>query len=145
MPICRNCGARISKFDKDICPICGAIRPLDGVNSETVEVTSEIDVTNPEFANAKPKSKKVMILLFCLVGFSGAPFFYLKEKKLGFLWLLLNLLILGGLGVFLYFITSLTFYSFIISTGFVYLINIILGIVYFKTNNLKDGVGEFVR
>jgi len=86
-----------------------------------------------------------MILLFCLVGFSGAPFFYLKEKKLGFLWLLLNLLILGGLGVFLYFITSLTFYSFIISTGFVYLINIILGIVYFKTNNLKDGVGEFVR
>ncbi|MFA7032161.1 MAG: hypothetical protein WC201_01185 [Bacilli bacterium] len=145
MPICRNCGARISKFDKDICPICGAKRPLDGVNSETVEVTSEIDVTNPEFANAKPKSKKVMLLLFCLVGFSGAQFFYLKEKKLGFLWLLLNLLILGGLGVFLYFISSLTFYSFIISTGFVYLINIILGIVYFKTSNLKDGVGEFVR
>ena len=23
MPYCRNCGARITKFEKDICPVCG--------------------------------------------------------------------------------------------------------------------------
>ena len=39
MPNCRNCGARITKFDKDICPVCGTKNPLQGVGSETMEVT----------------------------------------------------------------------------------------------------------
>lgn len=145
MPVCRNCKSRISKFDKDICPICGAKLPLENVNSETIEVTSEIDVSRPEFSNAKPRHKKILLTLFCLLGFTGVPFFYLKLKKLGLLWLLLNCFTIGGASIFMFFASPLTYWGILIAFGFVYLINIIVGIVYFKTDNLKDGNGEFVR
>ena len=52
MPTCRECHSRISKFDKDICPVCGAKNPLDGVTSDTIEITHEIDISNPEFQQA---------------------------------------------------------------------------------------------
>ena len=82
MPICRNCNSRISKFDKDRCPVCGTISPLKGVTSETVEVTSEIDLTSGEY-NFKPKDRNIVMLLFTLIGFTGAGFFYLKKNKFG--------------------------------------------------------------
>ncbi|HPY79891.1 MAG: hypothetical protein GXY57_04450 [Erysipelotrichaceae bacterium] len=145
MPVCRNCNSRISKFDKDICPICGAKSPLDGVNSETVEVTSEIDVSNPEFAHAKPRSKKLLLALFCLVGFTGAPFVYFKYIKLALIWFLLNALLIGGGSAFLYFLTPLGLWSLLVGFSTSYVINIAAGVVYFKTTNLKDGNGEFVR
>ena len=44
MPYCRNCRARITKFEKDICPVCGTRNPLDGANSDTVEITSQLDL-----------------------------------------------------------------------------------------------------
>ncbi|HNX16229.1 MAG TPA: hypothetical protein PKO28_02525 [Bacilli bacterium] len=145
MPICRNCKSRISKFDKDICPICGAKLPLEGVTGETIEVTSEIDVNNPEFCHAKPRYKSILLTLFCLIGFTGVPFFYLKLKKLGLLWLLLNVLTIGGMSVFLYFATPLMFWGILVAFAFIYIINIVTGIVYHKTENLKDGSGEFVH
>jgi hypothetical protein len=145
MPVCRNCKSRISKFDKDICPICGAKFPLENAKSETNEVTSEIDVSRPEFSNAKPRYKKILLTLFFLLGFSGAPFFYLKFKKLGLLWLLLNCLSIGGASAFMFFASPLAYWGILIAFAFVYLINIIVGIVYFKTDNLKDRNGEFVR
>ena len=45
MPNCRNCGARLSKFDTDLCPVCGIKNPLQGTSSETVEITSQIDLS----------------------------------------------------------------------------------------------------
>ena len=44
MPKCRNCGTRLTKFDIDICPVCGTKDPLKGVSSDTLEVTSEISL-----------------------------------------------------------------------------------------------------
>ena len=43
MPICRNCNSRISKFDKDRCPVCGTITLEQEVISNTIhcEATSE--------------------------------------------------------------------------------------------------------
>ena len=58
MPICRNCGARIEKFNKDICPICGEKKPLEGVNSETVEITGQIDPNNKVLTKDGYKSIK---------------------------------------------------------------------------------------
>ena len=55
MPTCRNCGARLSKFDKDICPVCGTPDPLKGVTSETVEITSQVDLSQD------PQSPKLKI------------------------------------------------------------------------------------
>ena len=44
MPYCKNCGARITKFEKDICPICGQKKPLEGATSDTVEITTELKI-----------------------------------------------------------------------------------------------------
>lgn len=145
MPSCHNCGARISKFDTDICPVCGTKRPLDGVSSETVEFTSEIDITNPDFSLADFKHKKILLVLFCLIGFTGAPYFYLKYKKLGFMWLILNFLLVGGVFTFLFFLTPLSWFSLLIAFGFVYIINIVVGLFYYRKDSLKDGNNEFVK
>ena len=48
MPNCRNCGARLSKFDTDLCPVCGIKNPLEGTSSETVEITSQIDLSKAQ-------------------------------------------------------------------------------------------------
>lgn len=144
MPNCRNCGARLTKFDKDICPVCGTKNPLDGVLSETIEITTEIDLSDENFSNYKPKYKKTLLALFCLLGWTGAPFFYLGKKGTGFLYLILNLIVIAGIGSPL-FTTALTFWGFVISAGVSYLINIIVGIVFYCMNNLRDSGGNYVR
>jgi len=144
MPNCKNCGARLTKFDKDLCPVCGCKNPLDGVLSETIEVTTEIDLSDENFSNYKPLYKKTLLILFCLLGWTGAPFFYLKNKKWGFLYLLINLALIAGIGVPLFF-TQLTFFGLIIAAGVSYVANIIVGIIFFFMNNLRDAGGNYVR
>lgn len=144
MPNCKNCGARLTKFDKDICPVCGCKNPLDGVVSETVEITTEIDLSDENFSNYKPLYKKTLLLLFCLIGWTGAPFFYLKNKKWGLIYLLLNIALIAGVGVPLMF-TSLTFWGLVIAFGVSYVTNIVIGIVFYFMNNLRDSGGNYVR
>lgn len=144
MPNCRNCGARLTKFDKDICPVCGTKNPLDGVLSETVEITTEIDLSDENFSNYKPLYKKTLLILFCLIGWTGAPFFYLKKTAWGFLYLILNLIVIAGIG-FPIFFTDLSFWGFVISVGVSYIVNIIVGLVFFFQNNLRDSGGNYVR
>lgn len=145
MPNCRNCGARLTKFDKDICPVCGTKNPLDGVLSETVEITTEIDLSDENFSNYKPLYKKTLLLLFCLCGWTGAPFFYLKKTQWGVLYLIINLIVIAGIGLPVCLLTSLSFWGFVISAGVAYVANIIVGIVFFLMNNLRDSGGNYVR
>ena len=63
MPSCRNCGARLSKFDSDICPVCGTKRPLEGVSSETVEITSQVDLSGFNDGQKVVRRRKKMLLL----------------------------------------------------------------------------------
>ena len=145
MPNCRNCGARISKFDADICPVCGASKPLQGVSSETVEITSQIDLSDFKEGQKVIRRHKILLLLFLLVGFTGAPFFYLKKKKNGFIWLIANLLFLGALFSILFFALNLHIaLAIVIPVAASYLVSAVLGAIYHYTPNLKDGEGEFV-
>ena len=145
MPNCRNCGARISKFDSDICPVCGTKDPLKGVNSETVEITSQIDIANFKEGQRVVCRRKKLLFFFLALGFTGAPFFYLKKKMLGIIYLVINLIILGGLFAVLYFATQLHIVvAIIIPVLTVYAISGVLGAIYNFLPDLKDGEGEFV-
>lgn len=145
MPVCRNCGGRISRFDKDRCPICGTVAPLKGVVSETVEVTSEIDLNSNEF-NFKPKERGIVMLLFTLLGFSGAGFFYIKKNKLGLIWLLSNIILISILALLFIFLVKLDYvWGIIIPVIISYIINIGVGIYYLVKPDIKDGRGEFIR
>ena len=144
MPNCRNCGARISKFDKDICPVCGTKNPLEGVSSETVEITSQIDLNNFVEGQKVVCRRKKMLVLFCACGFTAAQFFYLKRKKFAVLWLIINLLLMG----IVFFLTSMVrnplWLCILLSVLFTYVLNAIVGTIYYFLPDLKDGEGEFV-
>lgn len=143
MPICKNCHARISKFDKDICPVCGEKDPLSGVTSDTIEVTHGFDGSNPEFKKQAPRKKTTTFLYFSTLGWTGLGFFYLRRKMFGIIWLILNLLIIGGVG-YLLFLTPVKAFGFIISLLISYFVNVCVGLVYRFVSNLKDGVGELI-
>ena len=145
MPVCRNCGSRISKFDNDICPVCGEKNPLKGVTSETVEITTEIDMQDKSF-NYKPTKRSIACLFFCLLGVFGAGFYYIKRVKFGLIWLAINLALIGGLGTILAFVVNIgPLLGYLLPTAACYLANIVIGVYQLAKPNLKDGNGEFMR
>lgn len=146
MPVCKNCGSRITKFDKDMCPICGSKNPLEGVTSETIEITSEIDLGNPEFKNYHFTSRLTTCLLFVFIGIFGSGFFYAKYKKPGLCWLIANMTIIGGIGSLLAFLTPLgILWGYLIPALICYGANIAMGLYFLLKSNLKDGNGEFMH
>mgnify|MGYP003305373056 CR=1 FL=1 len=81
MPVCKYCNARISNHDRDLCPVCGGLRPLDGApSSETIEFTQGIDITDDSVRGQTPRTKNNTMLLFILIGWTGLGFNYLRYK-----------------------------------------------------------------
>ena len=145
MPNCRNCGARISKFDKDICPVCGTKNPLEGVSSETVEITSQIDLNNFVEGQKVVCRRKKLLALFLACGFTAVQFFYLKKKKFAIFWLILNLVLLGALFTLLFMLPGVhVAIAIAVPIIFIYALNSIMGAIYYFLPDLKDGNGEFV-
>ena len=145
MPVCRHCGSRISKLDKDRCPVCGEINPLEGVNSDTIEVTSVLDISSSDELAFKPKTKKTFLLLSCLIGWLGLQFFYLKYRRAGLIWLAINLAILaGGFCAFFFGVHNLLL-AILIPLLVLYAANIAFGLVIFKKPSFKDGDGNLLR
>ena len=148
MPYCRNCGARITKFEKDICPVCGTRNPLDGASSDTVEITSQLDLGAKENRKLyKAHFRLNTFIWFIFLGWTGAGFFYLAFKKRGIIWLLCNLVVLGGLiALFALALTGAkNWLSYAAPVSIVYLVNIGVGIYYLCKKDIKDGNGEFIH
>ena len=144
MPICKNCNKRINRFNKDRCPICGVEKPFEGMSSDTVEITTNIDV-NSTGSDYHPCTKKKMLTLFCLCGITGIPFFYMHKKALGFTQIACSVSLFVLVSLLLYFFTPLaSALCGLIALAGVYLANIILGLVFYFTPNLKDGNNEFI-
>lgn len=145
MPNCKNCGARISKFDADICPVCGTAKPLEGVSSETVEITSQIDLNNFKDGQKVVCRRQKLLLFFIAFGFTGLPFYYLKRKKFAILWLIINLALLAASFSLILFVIKLHIaLAIILPILLVYIINSVIGLIYNYLPDLKDGEGEFV-
>lgn len=147
MPKCRNCGARLSKLNKDICPVCGCSEPLQGVSSETVEITSQLNIDSKEFETYKPCTKSAALALFATIGWTGAGFFYLSYHAVAIIWAVINIaLLIGGVGSMLAFLTPVgILWGYLIMLLACYVINIALGFGIFLKQNIKDGRGEFLR
>lgn len=142
MPICKNCGSRIDKFNKDRCPICGIESPFDGVTSETVEVTTSIDVDSKDY---HPKKKSTLLLLFILTGYFGVPYFYLNMKKIGIYYTILNLAGIGLIGFILSFYAFNNFlYGYLVAFAIFVVLNVLVGLYYYFLPNFKDGNGDFI-
>ena len=106
MPICKNCKKRIERFNKDRCPICGVEHPFEGMSSDTIEITTSIDVENIN-VDYHPRQKKKMLLLFCLAGITGIPFFYLHKKALGFIQIAWSVIIFSLISFLIWYFTDI--------------------------------------
>lgn len=145
MPNCRNCGTRLTKFEKDLCPICGCKNPLEGVSSETIEITSQIDGVSEKLKGFHQKSRSVCFLLSIFVGFSGAAYFYQYKILKGILWFFINLLIYGGLAAVFFFFAEIEWLSFLLPVTIVYAINIGMGFYFLYIRDYRDGRGNFLK
>ena len=159
MPKCKYCGAQISKFDKDICPMCGEKKPLDGVLDETVDFTHVLDAVSDTKEEVNFKSRIVAGILAILFGFLGAHNFYVGKYRLAFINLIESVVGIGGIGSILFFLTPLKIWSSITTLKFfprkiwgylipyfiILAINIWIGVTYFVRHDLKDGHGGIMR
>ena len=145
MPVCRYCGARIEKFNKDRCPVCGELEPLKGVTSDTVEITTEIDLSEELKKDYHPKTKKKFFLFSALLGWTGLQFHYLRYFKVGLIWMAINLAILGGGFCAFYFGLGNLLLGLLIPILLVYASNISLGVAVLKKTSIKDGDGNLLK
>ena len=145
MPVCRHCGSRISKFDKDRCPICGEINPLEGTNSDTIEITSQVNLNDADFGDYKPKRKSIFLILSILIGFTGSQFFYLRYLKAGLITLLISLAIFGGVFSIFYFGANNLLLGILIPLIIVYVANIVFGIIIYLKPSFKDAHGNLLK
>lgn len=147
MPKCKYCGENITKFDKEICPFCGGKKPLEGVESYTVDITQTINTVDKKTVeNYKQHSKLINSLLCMFLGIFGADSFYLGHFKLGISRLLVGLIYIISLFSILYFAVNLEIlYSLLISIGSIFIVYFILGIIGLFLNSRKDSNGAFLK
>lgn len=147
MPKCKYCGENITKFDKEICPFCGGKKPLEGVESYTVDITQTINTVDKKTVeNYKQHSKLINSLLCMFLGIFGADSFYLGHFKLGISRLLVGLIYIISLFCILYFAVNLEIlYSLLISIGPIFIVYFILGVIGLFLNSRKDSNGAFLK
>lgn len=147
MPKCKYCHENITKFDKEICPFCGGKKPLEGVDDSTYDITQFVDIMKKSDQEVKFKQRKRVTngLLCMFLGIFGADAFYLGFKKIGFIRLIIDILIYAAISLILFFFTELSFYSFIIPFGALFIIYFIIGIINLSIRGKKDINGVFLR
>ena len=145
MPYCKKCHARIDKFNKDRCPICGEENPFDGIDSKTVEITTSIQTSGLEELDYHPRTRKNLLIFFICLGFFGVPYFYMYRKLAGIIYASINIVSIIALALIFALVANLHIALAIILPILILLvINSLVGIYYFYKPNLKDGRGEFL-
>jgi len=145
MPVCKNCGARLEKFHKDMCPVCGQLDPFSDTDSETNEYTQSILVNDGTLKGYKPKNRINAFFFSLFLGIFGAPFFYVKRKGIAIITLIVSLLVLGGIFALGYFLCHFDLVISILLPIIIALIfNIVLGLYFLYFHDLKDGDGNLM-
>ncbi len=138
---CKNCGEKLTKFNKEICPYCGCKEPLSESSQET-DTTKAIQVVNDSSLIVNKKSLKVFILLTCFLGIFGIEFAYLNKIKEFLISLLINLILYIVFFIIFYFLNLSVYLFILIPILILFLLNIIFaGILYFNKNLIKDSNG----
>jgi len=146
MPTCRKCKQRITRLDKDICPFCGTIKPLEGVSSETLDITKAFNPIDKDFVLYRSKSRITAGWLCGLFGFLGIHCFYMLKPKQGLFFILLTFLLVGGLGtIFFFTLLPMSAWAFLIPFSVEEAIMVALAFVYRYRDDLKDGRGELLH
>ena len=145
MAQCKYCHETISRLDKDVCPFCGGVRPLDGTDTSTQDVTKVIDqLEHP--VKIKHKKRIVAAILSILLGFIGANHFYLGKYKRGGIVALIYLAFIGGLGSILFFLVNWKSpLAFLVPYFVVEFLSCFSAYCYLTKHSIQDSRGEFLE
>lgn len=145
---CKYCGAQLSKLDKDICPFCGGLKPLEGLNDETEDITKSLESLSFEEKESlgEPKSKLIAFFLTLFLGIFGIHSFYLGFKRVGLITLGITVTFIAGFGSILFFSEAIHnalafFIPYFVLEGFM----IVVSLMYLLRSDVKDARGEFLR
>lgn len=143
MAKCKNCSSQVED-NATVCAVCGQINPIKSKKVKTVDLTTKFEHDIINRGNYKQSSRKVAVLLFFLLGFTGAAYFYLKDIYRGFISLLGTIVIMGAALLLYGFVFKNEIIIIIIAALIIFAVNIVVGVYYLTHNELKDGQGEFL-
>ena len=145
MAKCKYCHESISRLDKEVCPFCGGIKPLDGTDTSTQDVTKVIDKLSDN-VEIKHKKRVIAAILAVTVGFLGLHQIYMGKYKKGLIFGACCIAYMGLLGLFDYFVAGLkNFWAFLIPYFLVEAFMIYVGFVLLTNHTIQDGHGEFLE
>ena len=152
MPKCKYCGEKLTRLDTDICPFCGSLKPLQGVENTTQDLTKVLDVVKTENIKYKPKRKSTYIALTGLLGTFGAGEFYIHNHVKGLISLGITVVTTGIAFLLSYFlmkeIPNNMWYVIIITAStflFNFAIHLVRGLFKINQNDLETKEGELLK
>ena len=145
MAQCKYCHETISRLDKDVCPFCGGIKPLDGTDTSTQDVTKVIDqLEHP--VKIKHKKRVVAAILAVLFGFIGANHIYLGKFKKAAISACISIILIAGVGSLLFFAVKWhSAFAFLIPYFVVEFLSISSAYCYLTKHSIQDSHGEFLE
>ena len=126
---CKNCGARLTKFNKEICPYCGCKNPIEHYEEDSC-VTQTIDQVYVEDKNFKQHSLNIYYVLSMFLSIFSVDLFYIGKIKSGLIRLGINIAFYLVLFLTIYFSdNALLVLSLLLPFGILYLVYLIFGII----------------
>lgn len=147
MAKCKYCHETISKLDKDICPFCGGLKPLEGLADYTEDFTRAFDPIKMD-ADAESKKRNTAAIFGFALGFFGGHYFYLGFIKNALIQLAINVVVVALL-VLLPILLKIEMpisLIFFIALGLLFIgTNVFFGLRYLNRSDLKDAKGDLLR
>lgn len=144
MPRCKYCDELISRLDKDVCPFCGGLKPLEGVDNSTEDLTKAFSAIKEDDV-VKHRKKITACLLYIFLGVFGVADFYLGYKRRGLIAILVSLVLIGGVGSAIFFTAWQSPLAYLVFYFAIELVMIFAGLSYLFRHDLVDADGEFLR
>lgn len=144
MANCKYCHAALTRIDKEVCPFCGGLKPLEGTDTSTQDVTKVIDqLENP--VKIRHAKRVVACILAILLGFLGVHSLYVAKFKKALITFLISLGLIGGLGSIIFFAIGWhSVFAFLIPYFVIEVVMILIGVGYLTRHDIVDGHGEFL-
>ena len=146
MAKCKYCHENISRLDKEVCPFCGGVRPLEGTDTSTQDVTKVINTVGTDNVKIKHKKRIIAAILAATLGIFGMQHIYLGKYKKALLFSSLCFSYIGLLGLFDYFVVGLkNIWAFLIPYFLVQGFLFYVAFVFLTNHSIQDAHGEFLE
>lgn len=144
MAQCKYCHETITRLDKDVCPFCGGLKPLEGTDTSTQDITKVIGQVETK-VEIKHKKKIIAMILAIVLGFLGINSLYLGKIKHCLITLGISVILIGGIGSLIYFVTWQNIFAYLIPYFVIEILMILVGVGYLLKHDVTDAHGEFLE